>query len=63
VESRDKKITSLATQLKLTGYEDRPFVPGAVKEFLSQVATHRQQREEEARREKVSRGSLPHLCP
>ncbi len=53
VKNRDGKIHSLSAQLPIEGFTSGSFAPRAVKEFLSRVATVRQQREESAKREKV----------
>lgn len=53
VRLRDDKIVSLASSLKVEGYERGPFSASAVKQFLTRVAQLRQDLEEKAAREKV----------
>lgn len=54
MKQRDIHIVSLASKLKLDGFDEGPFSVTVVKQFLAQVVQLRQDEEDKAARERVS---------
>ena len=54
VQSRDRRIHTLADQLKLEDVGSTSLSPGEVRDFLTRVASVRKAKEESAKQEKVN---------